>query len=171
MEQYQLDGVQPSKETPWLAHLLRVRYQETDRMDVVFHGNYVTWFEIGRTEWIRSLGITYKQFEAQGLLLPVTGLQINYKRPAKYDDLVVVFTRISALSPIRMTFQSVVCRLDEQQAAQHSSAKWVSRPYGEELVEGSCSLAWVSGDNWRPKRFDREQPDVWKLLSMFDTEV
>lgn len=53
----------------WVLHPLRVRYQETDQMGVVFHGNYVTWFEIGRTEWIRNAGYDYKTIEEQGLLL------------------------------------------------------------------------------------------------------
>ncbi|MGZ9583231.1 acyl-CoA thioesterase [Paenibacillus marinisediminis] len=164
MEQSIVWSSEPSEETPWYGHVIRVRYQETDRMDVVFHGNYVTWFEVGRTEWIRALGIEYRELEAQGLLFPVTGLNVAYKRPAKYDDLVVIYTRLGSLAPIRMAFQSVVCRIDESQVEKLHTHGWVNQPVGEMLVEGGTSHAWVSSANWRPVRIDREQPEVWSML-------
>lgn len=160
-----------SRETPWYGHIIRVRYQETDRMDVVFHGNYVTWFEVGRTEWIRSLGITYRELETSGLLLPVTGLQISYKQPAKYDDLVAVYTRLDRISAIRMEFNSVVCRIDEQASEQLSKEGWVHKPYGVELVSGRTELAWVNSTNWRPARLDRSQPEVWSILQSLISET
>ncbi|WP_036698007.1 acyl-CoA thioesterase [Paenibacillus taiwanensis] len=153
----------PSALTPWYGHVLRVRYQETDSMRVVFHGNYVTWFEVGRTEWIRSLGINYKDLETEGLLLPVTDLQVSYKQPAVYDDQVAVYTRLQDCSPIRMAFQSVVCRVQQSLADELSGNGWISEPTGELLVQGGTTHAWVNGD-WHLTRFDRAQPDIWKLL-------
>ena len=64
---------------------IRVRYAETDRMDVVYYGNYPQYFEVGRVESLRSLGISYKDIEDMGIILPVVDLHIKYLRPAKYD--------------------------------------------------------------------------------------
>ena len=73
---------------------IRVRYAETDRMDVVYYGNYAQFFEVGRVETLRSLGISYKDIEDMGIILPVVELHIKYLRPAKYDDLLTVKTII-----------------------------------------------------------------------------
>ncbi len=74
---------------------LRVRYAETDQMKYVYYGHYAQYFEMGRTDLIRSLGITYREMEEiWGVMLPVRELQIQYKRPAKYDDLLRVVSRI-----------------------------------------------------------------------------
>ena len=73
---------------------IRVRYAETDRMDVVYYGNYAQYFEVGRVETLRSLGISYKDIENMGIILPVVELHIKYLRPAKYDDLLTVKTII-----------------------------------------------------------------------------
>ena len=76
---------------------VRVRYAETDRMDVVYYGNYAMYFEIGRVEAIRHLGVSYKDIEDMGIILPVVELNIKYLRPAKYDDLITIKTQIKIL--------------------------------------------------------------------------
>ena len=76
---------------------VRVRYAETDRMDVVYYGNYAMYFEIGRVEAIRHLGVFYKDIEDMGIILPVVELNIKYLRPAKYDDLITIKTQIKTL--------------------------------------------------------------------------
>lgn len=76
---------------------VRVRYAETDQMNVVYHGNYAQFFEVGRAESIRKLGFTYKELEQMGLMMPVVELQIKYLRPAHYDDLLTVTTTIREL--------------------------------------------------------------------------
>ena len=76
---------------------IRVRYAETDRMDVVYYGNYAQYFEVGRVESLRALGISYKDIESMGVILPVVELQIKYLRPAKYDDLLTVKSIIKTL--------------------------------------------------------------------------
>jgi acyl-CoA thioester hydrolase len=73
---------------------VRVRYAETDRMDVVYYGNYAMYFEIGRVEAIRNLGLSYKDIEDMGIILPVVELNIKYLRPAKYDDLITIKSQI-----------------------------------------------------------------------------
>jgi len=74
---------------------LRVRYAETDQMGVVYHSNYVIWFEVGRVELFRQLGFTYQEMEKQeGALLAVVDLRCRYKVPARYDELIRVCTRV-----------------------------------------------------------------------------
>jgi acyl-CoA thioester hydrolase len=76
---------------------IRVRYAETDQMNVVYHGNYVQYFEVGRAESIRSLGFTYKNMEAAGIIMPIVELHCKYLRPAHYDDLLTVKTQLKEL--------------------------------------------------------------------------
>lgn len=73
---------------------IRIRYGETDQMGVVYHGNYAQYLEIGRIEWLRKLGISYKKMEQNGIMLPVVELNIKYKKSACYDDLVKVKTQL-----------------------------------------------------------------------------
>ncbi len=76
---------------------VRVRYAETDQMNIVYYGNYAQYFEVGRVESIRQLGYTYKDMEEQGVIMPVVELHIKYLRPATYDDLLTVKTQIREL--------------------------------------------------------------------------
>jgi acyl-CoA thioester hydrolase len=76
---------------------IRIHYALTDQMGVVYYGNYAQFYEIGRTESIRSLGFTYKEIEAMGIFLAVTDMHIRYLRPAKYDDLIKVKTTLREL--------------------------------------------------------------------------
>jgi acyl-CoA thioester hydrolase len=69
---------------------IRVRYAETDKMNIVYHGNYAQYFEVARAECIRSFGFTYKQIEELGIMMPIVDLQIKFLRPAHYDDLLTV---------------------------------------------------------------------------------
>lgn len=83
---------------------VRVRYSETDQMGVVYHGNYAQYFEMGRVEWLRNLGISYKWMEDSGVMLPVVSLNINYKKPARYDDLLTVKTIFKSQSTVKIEF-------------------------------------------------------------------
>ncbi len=71
---------------------IRVRYAETDQMNVVYYGNYAQYFEVARAESIRNLGFTYKEMEAAGVMMPVVEMQTKYLRPAHYDDLLTIKT-------------------------------------------------------------------------------
>lgn len=79
------------------THQLRVRYAETDQMNIVYHGNYATYFEVARVESIRELGFTYKQMEETGVIMPLVELHIKYIRPAYYDDLLTIKTMVKEL--------------------------------------------------------------------------
>jgi acyl-CoA thioester hydrolase len=83
---------------------VRVRYAETDQMGVVYHGNYAQYFEMGRVEWLRNLGISYKWMEENGVMLPVVSLQMNYKKPARYDDLLRVKTILKSQTSVKIEF-------------------------------------------------------------------
>ena len=83
---------------------VRVRYSETDQMGVVYHGNYAQYFEMGRVEWLRNLGVSYKWMEENGIMLPVVALNINYKKPARYDDLLIVKTIFKSQSSVKIEF-------------------------------------------------------------------
>ena len=76
---------------------LRVRYAETDQMNVVYYGNYAQYFEVGRVESIRQLGFTYKDIEESGLIMPVVELHTRYLRPATYDELLTIQTQVREL--------------------------------------------------------------------------
>lgn len=89
---------------------LRVRYAETDQMGVAWHGNYFAWFEVGRTELLRGLGLTYSALESEGLRLPVIDCAARYLRPARYDDVLEVETRVASLGGARIGFEYSVRR-------------------------------------------------------------
>lgn len=76
---------------------LRVRYAETDQMDVVYHGNYAQYFEVGRAEAIRQMGFTYKDMEAMGIIMPIVEWHAKFIRPAHYDDLLTIRTTLKEL--------------------------------------------------------------------------
>ena len=84
---------------------LRVRYADTDQMRVVYHAKFIEYFEVGRTDAMRSIGITYKNLEADGIMMPVVSLECKYVRPALYDDLLTIRTSLDTLpSGYRISF-------------------------------------------------------------------
>jgi acyl-CoA thioester hydrolase len=83
---------------------VRVRYAETDQMGVAYHGGYFAWFEVGRTDLLRDLGLTYRELEAQGVRLPVIETHVRYLRPAHYDDELEIRTRLDEMKGARLSF-------------------------------------------------------------------
>lgn len=92
---------------------IQVRYAETDMMGIVYHANYLPWLEIGRTQLLREKALPYKEIEALGLFLPVLEVNIRYKRPAKYDDIVTVASRIAEKPFVKILIEYEVRRGDE----------------------------------------------------------
>ncbi len=113
----------------------RVLYGDTDQMGVVYYANYLRFFEGARNEWIRAHGITYVQIEESGIMLPVIETSLKYARPAKYDDLLEIATRVSA-SRVKLRFEYEVRRAGSE----------------ELLVSGHTVHACVAKDG-RPTRF------------------
>ena len=83
---------------------VRVRYSETDQMGVVYHGNYIPYFEIGRVEWLRNKGVSYKLMEESGIALPIVSMNVNYKKPARYDELLTISTAFKSQSSVKVEF-------------------------------------------------------------------
>lgn len=127
---------------------VRVRYQETDQMGVVYHANYLTWFEIGRTEFIRSAGYPYKEFENRGILLPVVNLNVQYKSPARYDDEIIIRTGVANFTGVRITFSYEV---------RHKESDRL-------LVSGETEHVWVNQD-FRPINLNKIWPEMAALIS------
>lgn len=92
---------------------IRVRYAETDRMDVVYHSNYLVWFETARIQMLDQIGIPYREIEARGLFLPVLSVSAEYKRPARFDDRIEVHLFMKKKPRARMHFEYEVRRGDE----------------------------------------------------------
>ncbi|MGN5955846.1 acyl-CoA thioesterase [Sphingobacterium lactis] len=86
-------------------HHIRVRYAETDQMGYVYYGNYATYYEEARTEMLRSTGVSYKELEDMGVMLPVTDLNCKFIKAAKYDDLVTINIYIREKPGIRIKFE------------------------------------------------------------------
>lgn len=152
----------------WHVHPQRVRYQETDRMQVVFHANYVNWFEIGRTEWVRSAGAVYADIEQQGLLLPVTELQCRFQKPARYDDRIAICTRVTDFTAVRLSFESQIRLVGETTAHNQLLqtgfiADSTEELPGELLVAGGTRHVWV-GSDFRPVRLDKAAPELYALI-------
>ena len=85
---------------------VRVRYAETDQMGVVYHSNYLNYLELGRVEWLRSLGYSYAELEKKGVLLPVVHAELYYRFPARYDELIRVETEVSFIGKSSIEFSS-----------------------------------------------------------------
>ena len=114
---------------------VRVRYAETDRMGIVWHGSYWQYFELGRTEALRARGWSYRAIEESGVHLPVVEAGITYRASATYDDLLTVTTRVSEPPTVRLRFDYVIT---------HAT--------GEVVVTGFTVLAFVDAATHRPRR-------------------
>ena len=121
----------------------RVRYSETDQMGIVYHANYLVWFEVGRSELFRELNLPYTQFEKQGLGLAVIEASCRYRKPATYDDELVIITEVGHMSA--------------------RGASFSYRVYREEtlLAEGKTVHVFVNNDG-RPA--DVKKYAIWQKL-------
>jgi acyl-CoA thioester hydrolase len=113
----------------------RVRYSETDQMGVVYHGNYAQFFELGRTEWLRKLGVTYKNMEISGIILPVISLSCNFIKSAKYDDILTIETFLKKKPLVKIEFEYKIINQED-----------------ELICTGSSALAFLNKKNGRPTR-------------------
>nr|WP_314785460.1 thioesterase family protein [uncultured Capnocytophaga sp.] len=119
----------------YFDYVLRTRYAETDQMGVVYYGNYPQYLELGRVEWLRSIGFTYKAMEEEGVMMPVVSLQIQYKKPALYDELITIRTKLKELPSTKIEFNYEI--LNEK---------------GELLSTANTVLVFVDARTFRPVR-------------------
>ena len=106
---------------------VEVRYAETDMMGFVYHANYLPWFEIGRTQLFKEIGIPYRQLEAEGYRLPVLEVSVRYLRPALYDDKVSIVTVLRDRPLLRIGLEYEVVRGSELLATGSSSHAFIDR--------------------------------------------
>jgi acyl-CoA thioester hydrolase len=114
---------------------VRVRYAETDQMGIVYYGIYTQYFEVGRVEAFRELGMSYKEMEDNGTMLPVVHVELYYHRPALYDDLLTIVTSVTEFPGVKIAFDHQV--LNEKQ---------------ELLTTGRVVLVFVDAKTKKPKR-------------------
>ena len=100
---------------------IRVRYGETDQMGVVYHGNYATYFEVARTEWLRNLGVTYKDLENNGIMLPVISLSFNFVKSAKYDDLLTISVFLKKRPLVKIEFDYEIYNQNKEKISTGNS--------------------------------------------------
>ncbi|WP_454985277.1 acyl-CoA thioesterase [Capnocytophaga gingivalis] len=112
---------------------IRTRYGETDQMGVIYYGIYPQYLEVARVEWLRSLGISYKELEALGVMLPVVSLQINYKRPARYDELLSITLTLREKPTSKITFDYQIFNKEKQL-----------------LAEANTTLVFVNKETFKP---------------------
>ena len=132
----------------YFDYVLRTRYAETDQMGVVYYGNYPQYLELGRVEWLRSIGFTYKAMEEEGIMMPVVSLQIQYKKPALYDELITIRTKLKELPSTKIEFNYEI--LNEK---------------GELLSTANTVLVFVDARTFRPVRCPEKVLNLIKAKS------
>ena len=131
--------------------LLRVRYAETDQMGRAHHMQYLTWFELGRTELLRAAGVAYSEIERQGVMLPVSNVEVEYTSGAGYDELVEVETRVGEVRSRTVSFSYVATRAETR----------------EVLASGTTRLVCTNADG-KPRRIPPHLITVLRSLQAAD---
>ena len=132
---------------------VRVRYADTDKMGVVYYSNYAVFYEVGRTEMFRELGIPYSLLEERGVALPVVELVSHYHKSARYDDLITVETSVETLPTVKIKINYRILSED-----------------GVLLNDGSTTLVFVDIKTGRPVRCPKEVLDVLEKSSKIPGE-
>lgn len=125
----------------------RVRYQETDQMGVVYHSNYLVYFELGRTEFLRELGLSYRELEDRGIFLAVTEAEARFRSSARYDEVLRIRTRILEVGKASIRFGYEVVRLAD----------------GGTCAEGSTEIACLD-EARKPRKLPPELSDILARL-------
>lgn len=126
---------------------VRVIYADTDAMGVVYHTNYIKWFEVGRTELLRSMGYPYARMEKEGIMLPVSECSCKYRMPAVYDDVLEIMARI-------MEVKGATITIDYEIRRQES---------GELLASGVTKHA-ITDKNFKPIRLRSKNPELYHCI-------
>ncbi|PAV29387.1 hypothetical protein CIL05_10990 [Virgibacillus profundi] len=121
---------------------IEVRYQETDQMGVVYHGNYLVWFEIGRTKFVENLGFKYADMEKYNVVSPVTDAQISFKKPIRYGEQAIVETWLEEYNGVRTVYGYNIIDID-----------------GNIAVSGTTQHVIVKKDTFRPLSLRKAFPE------------
>ncbi|EHM10314.1 acyl-CoA thioester hydrolase, YbgC/YbaW family [Thermanaerovibrio velox DSM 12556] len=127
---------------PFQAVQVRVRYSETDQMGIAYHANYLVWFEVARGAFCEALGISYREWEGRGILLPAVEARCRYKRPARYDDVITVECRLKDLSPHSVTFSYRVL-LDQVLLAEGTTKHGICDRAGRLMTGDNPFYLWL----------------------------
>ena len=134
---------------------LRARYGETDQMGIIYHPNYYVYFEMGRTEFLREMGgMSYKDMEDAGIMLPIVETHCRYRVPSKYDDCLIVKTGIKDMTVARISFSYQLVRAED----------------GEILAEGETVNAFTNKEG-RPINLKKFNPEIYDKLFSFKTKA
>lgn len=125
--------------------IVRVRFADTDMMGVVHHSNYIKYFELSRIEYLRRRGLNYSSWVKLGLHLPVIGVQVEYKKPAYLDDLLIIETKLSVLSRVKVGFDYRVLRDGDS---------------GKQLLAFGQTLLACVGNDHMPLRMSKEAEEL-----------
>lgn len=126
---------------------ITVRYAETDQMNIVHHSNYPIWFEAGRTDFFRKIGMPNSEIEENGILLPLSHMECTFKCPAKYEDEIIIKTRIKKMTCVRLEFSYEVLNFKDESV----------------LAIGSTAHAWTD-KLLKPLNIQKNLPGLFKLL-------
>lgn len=124
-----------------------VRYKETDQMGIVHHSNYYTWFEVGRTEFMRALGLTYRKMEESGFMMPILETHCTYKEAARYDDSIIIRTYMAEYRGVRIAMEYQAIREKDQVI----------------IAEGKTVHA-ITDNNLKPVNLKKANMDIYKVL-------
>ena len=130
---------------------VRVRYSETDQMGYVYYGNYAMYYEVARVESLRQLGLTYKEIEDMGVMMPVVENKSRYLAPARYDDLLRIVTTLREKPGVRIRFEYEIFNSDNTL-----------------INRGETLLVFINKETNRPCR---QPPAMQKVLAPFFDEV
>lgn len=123
---------------------IEIRYSETDQMGVVYHANYLIWFELGRAKFLKDLGFNYIDLENRNLLFPIRDIKIEYLKPCRYGERIIVETKVKSFSSIKTVYEHVV-----------------KNDKGEVKAKGESTLICVRKDNFRITKIESLAKDVY----------
>ncbi|QQV04443.1 MULTISPECIES: acyl-CoA thioesterase [Chryseobacterium] len=131
------------------THSLRVRYAETDPMKYVYYGNYATYFELGRVELFRSIGISYDEIEKQGIWLPVSDYKIKYLKPALYDQKLEIHTYLKKIPGVRIEFEYEIYNEEKIKITEASTTLFFLKAENSKIITCPDFLMKLIEKNWK----------------------
>lgn len=131
------------------SYSFRVRYAEVDSMKFVYYGNYAQYFELGRVELFRKIGISYNEIEKRGIWLPVSEFSVKYIKSARYDDLLTVKTYIRKIPGVRIIFDYELFNEKNELITTASTTLYFFDPEGKKIISCPDFLLTLIKDNWK----------------------
>lgn len=130
---------------------ITVRYAETDKMGIAHHSVYPVWYEVGRTDYIKMFGMTYTQVEEAGVLMPLTNLNCSFILPARYEDNLIIRTKVMTLSAARISFSYSVKKINDDQTET-------------ELGYGVTEHGFIDKNTFRPCNIKKRLPQLYEQI-------